>query len=238
MGSKKNPIWRVVVADQRSPRDGRFIETSASYNPQTDPSTIVLDEERLQHWLARGAQPTGTVKKLMKAHAKGIQPAAASHGRRRHPRAAGPAGPEAPAAGAEAEPDAVEAERGRRCPTPRRPSERPRGRRPAPEATPTPPRPRRRRGAARRRRGPARRRLAVVEDLLAYLARALVDEPDEVSVESFEEEDGTIVLELHVGEDDTGKVIGRGGRTVAALRTVVKASAVRQGRRVLVDVVD
>jgi predicted RNA-binding protein YlqC (UPF0109 family) len=77
-----------------------------------------------------------------------------------------------------------------------------------------------------------------VEDLLAYLARTLVDRPDEVSVESFEEEDGTIVLELHVGEDDTGKVIGRGGRTVGALRTVVKASAVRQGRRVLVDVVD
>ena len=77
-----------------------------------------------------------------------------------------------------------------------------------------------------------------MEDLLAYLARSLVDRPDEVSVESLEEEDGTIVLELHVGEDDTGKVIGRGGRTVAALRTVVKASAVRQGRRVLVDVVD
>ena len=47
MGSKKNPIWRVVVTDQRSPRDGRFIETVGRYNPQTDPSTIVLDEERL-----------------------------------------------------------------------------------------------------------------------------------------------------------------------------------------------
>jgi small subunit ribosomal protein S16 len=70
VGSKKNPIWRVVVADQRSPRDGRFIETIGQYNPQTDPSTIVIDEERLQHWLARGAQPSGTVKQLMKAHAK------------------------------------------------------------------------------------------------------------------------------------------------------------------------
>jgi uncharacterized protein len=77
-----------------------------------------------------------------------------------------------------------------------------------------------------------------VEDLLAYLARSLVDRPDEVSVESFEEEDGTVVLELHVAEDDAGKVIGRGGRTVAALRTVMKAASVRQGRRVLVDVVD
>ena len=77
-----------------------------------------------------------------------------------------------------------------------------------------------------------------MEDLLSYLARSLVDSPDEVSVESFEEEDGTIVLELRVGEDDAGKVIGRGGRTVSALRTVMKAAAVRQGTRVLVDVVD
>jgi uncharacterized protein len=77
-----------------------------------------------------------------------------------------------------------------------------------------------------------------VEDLLAYLARGLVDEPDEVVVDSFEEEDGTIVLELSVAEGDAGKVIGRGGRTIAALRTVVRASSVRENRRVLVDVVD
>jgi predicted RNA-binding protein YlqC (UPF0109 family) len=77
-----------------------------------------------------------------------------------------------------------------------------------------------------------------MEELLAYLARTLVDEPEEVSVESFEEDDGTLVLELQVAEDDTGKVIGRGGRTVAALRTVVKAAAVRHERRVLVDVLD
>ncbi len=77
-----------------------------------------------------------------------------------------------------------------------------------------------------------------MDELLAYLARALVDEPDQVEVESFEEEDGTIVLELRVAEGDAGKVIGRGGRTVAALRNVIKASSVKQGRRVLVDVVD
>jgi small subunit ribosomal protein S16 len=72
VGGKKNPIWRVVVADQRSPRDGRFIETIGHYNPQTEPSTIRIDEERLQHWVARGAQPTSTVKQLMKAQAKGL----------------------------------------------------------------------------------------------------------------------------------------------------------------------
>jgi small subunit ribosomal protein S16 len=67
VGSKKNPIWRVVVADRRSPRDGRFIEAIGHYNPQTKPSTIVLDHERLDHWLALGAEPTNTVKKLMRA---------------------------------------------------------------------------------------------------------------------------------------------------------------------------
>jgi predicted RNA-binding protein YlqC (UPF0109 family) len=77
-----------------------------------------------------------------------------------------------------------------------------------------------------------------VEELLAYLARALVDEPEAVEVESFEEDDGTVVLELRVAEGDAGKVIGRGGRTVAALRNVMKACSVKQGRRVLVDVVD
>ena len=72
VGSKKNPIWRVVVSDQRSPRDGRFIEMIGHYNPQTEPSTIAIDEERFQHWVSRGAQPTNTVKQLVKAHAKGL----------------------------------------------------------------------------------------------------------------------------------------------------------------------
>ena len=77
-----------------------------------------------------------------------------------------------------------------------------------------------------------------MRDLLEYLARALVDEPDSVSVEQFEEDDGTVVLELAVAEDDYGKIIGKGGRTANALRTVVKAAAVKEGRRVLVDIVD
>jgi len=72
VGGKKDPIWRVVVADQRSPRDGRFIENVGQYNPQTDPSTITLDEDRVRVWLAKGAQPTETVRKLLKI--KGIDP--------------------------------------------------------------------------------------------------------------------------------------------------------------------
>ena len=67
MGSRKNPVWRVVVADQRSPRDGRVIETIGRYNAQVEPSEIVLDEERLEHWISRGAQPTNTVQKLLSA---------------------------------------------------------------------------------------------------------------------------------------------------------------------------
>jgi small subunit ribosomal protein S16 len=74
VGSRKNPIWRVVVADQRSPRDGRVIETIGRYNAQVEPSEIVLDEERLRHWLERGAQPTNTVKKLMRARGIGGAP--------------------------------------------------------------------------------------------------------------------------------------------------------------------
>jgi predicted RNA-binding protein YlqC (UPF0109 family) len=77
-----------------------------------------------------------------------------------------------------------------------------------------------------------------VKELLEYLARGLVDRPEEVSVEQFEEDDGTIVLELCVAEDDYGKVIGRGGRTAHALRTVLRAAAVNENRRVLVDIVD
>ena len=78
----------------------------------------------------------------------------------------------------------------------------------------------------------------VPRELLEYLAEGLVDEPEKVSVEQFEGDGGTIVLELCVAPDDYGKVIGRGGRTAHALRTVVKAAATGQGCHVLVDIVD
>lgn len=77
-----------------------------------------------------------------------------------------------------------------------------------------------------------------MEELLRYLARALVDDPDSVKVDSFEEDDGTLVLELEVADDDVGQVIGRGGRTINAVRAVMRAAAVKEGRRVLVDVVE
>ena len=66
IGSKKNPIYRVVAADSRSPRDGKFIEIVGRYNPQTDPSTIELNEEKVKAWLDKGAQPTEPVRRLLK----------------------------------------------------------------------------------------------------------------------------------------------------------------------------
>ena len=77
-----------------------------------------------------------------------------------------------------------------------------------------------------------------MKELLEYLARGLVENPDDVRVNEVQEDDGAIVLELSVADDDYGNVIGRGGRTAAALRTVVKTAAVRSKRRVFVDIVD
>lgn len=77
-----------------------------------------------------------------------------------------------------------------------------------------------------------------MKDLLEYLARGLVEHPDQVRVNEVEEDDGALVLELSVADDDYGNVIGRGGRTAAALRTVVKTAAARNKRRVFVDIVD
>lgn len=77
-----------------------------------------------------------------------------------------------------------------------------------------------------------------MRELLEYLARALVDEPDRVAVEQFEEDDGTLVFELSVAKDDYGKVIGRGGRTAQAIRAVVKAAGARDDKRVFVDIVE
>jgi small subunit ribosomal protein S16 len=70
VGSKKNPVYRVVVADSRAPRDGKFIEIIGRYNPQSDPSIIDLDEAKVKDWIAKGAQPSDTVRRLLKA--KGI----------------------------------------------------------------------------------------------------------------------------------------------------------------------
>ena len=160
VGSKKNPIYRVVVADSRSPRDGRFIEIVGRYNPRTEPSTIELDQAKIDDWIAKGAQPTAPVAKLIKAAAS---PAASRVSR---------ALPEAPMA-----------------------------------------------------------------ELLEWIARRLVDEPDAVRVETEEREDA-VVYRLHVAPDDVGKVIGRQGRLARALRSLVRAAGARADRRFLLEIAD
>ncbi|MGH2914317.1 MAG: KH domain-containing protein [Solirubrobacteraceae bacterium] len=77
-----------------------------------------------------------------------------------------------------------------------------------------------------------------MRDLLEYLAKGLVEHPEQVRVTEVREQDGTVVLELSVHDDDYGTVIGRGGRTATALRTVIKAAATKQRQRVFVDIVD
>jgi predicted RNA-binding protein YlqC (UPF0109 family) len=77
-----------------------------------------------------------------------------------------------------------------------------------------------------------------MRELLEYLAQGLVEHPDQVQVTEVEEDDGSLVLELSVADDDYGSVIGRGGRTASALRTVIKAAAAKDRRRVFVDIVD
>ena len=66
MGKKKQPVYRIVVADKRMPRDGRYIEALGSYNPMTEPSEIAIDSERAMYWLKQGAQPSRQVQNLMK----------------------------------------------------------------------------------------------------------------------------------------------------------------------------
>jgi small subunit ribosomal protein S16 len=72
IGGRKDPVWRIVAADQRSKRDGRVIEILGHYNAQTDPSTVKVDEEKVRGWLERGAQPSDTVRKLLRT--QGIDP--------------------------------------------------------------------------------------------------------------------------------------------------------------------
>jgi len=119
-GKKKQAHYRVVIADQRAPRDGDFIEVVGHYNPRTQPSTIVLDEERVKHWLSVGAQPTETVHRVLhKAGLTEVEPpkrmtkpsraeqeAAEAAARAEQEAAEAAAAAEASAAAAEAEPAA------------------------------------------------------------------------------------------------------------------------------------
>ena len=142
MGQKKAPFYRIVVADSRSPRDGRCIEEIGTYDPTKDPSEYHVDAELAKKWLSNGAQPTETVNRIFKA------------------------------AGIEKQ---------------------------------------------------------------EVIAKSLVDFPDEVVVTETESEKGTI-LELRVAQSDMGKVIGKQGRIAKAIRSVVKAAASKEDKKVIVEI--
>ena len=155
VGAKKQPAYRVVVADSRSARDSRSIETIGHYNPRTEPVEVVIDAEKAKAWLAKGAQPS------------------------RHGRSAVPG-------------------RGR---------------------------------PARGEVGPA----MAAKELVEYVAKSLVDDPDAVTVIEVIDADGT-VIELHVADEDMGKVIGRNGSVAKALRTLLKVTAARDGGSVTLEI--
>ena len=151
MGAKKNPFYRIVVADSRFPRDGRCIEELGTYDPKAE-SAIVVDADKAKQWIKNGAQPTDTVRGLLK------------------------------------------------------------------------------------KANVLYFRSSIMKELLLYMAKSLVDDPDSVTVTEIEGE--TTVLELRVAPEDMGKLIGRQGRIAKEIRTIMKSVAQRNGKKVSVEIVD
>ena len=155
MGAKKSPFYRIVVADSRYPRDGRFIEEIGYYNPLTDPNEFKVDADKVKSWIANGAQPTDTVKALLKKN------------------------------------NVIE----------------------------------------------QGKKISYMQELLMTIAKGLVENPDQVSVEADEpNEEGIIVYHIHVAEDDMGRIIGKQGRIAKAIRTVARSAAVRNNTKVMVEI--
>ena len=154
MGSKKAPFYRVVVADSRYPRNGRFIEEIGTYDILKKPSEFNVDAEAVKKWIANGAQPTDTVKALLKKN-----------------------------------------------------------------------------GVIALRKG------QTMKDLLAVIAKGLVDDPDSVSVEAdAPNEEGTVVYHIHVAENDMGRIIGKQGRIAKAIRTIARSAAIRSEEKIMVEI--
>ncbi len=86
MGAKKQPTYRFIVADSRSPRDGKFIEILGHYNPRTEPKTVEIDEAKVKEWMGKGAQPSETVRRLLSA--RGIMDAGPAPTAKRKPKKA------------------------------------------------------------------------------------------------------------------------------------------------------
>ena len=242
-GKIRNPQYRIAVADARTRRDGRSIEVIGRYHPKEDPSLIEIDSERAQYWLGVGAQPTEPVLALLKitgdwqkfkglpgaegtlkvkepkpskldlfnaalADADGGPSTEATTAKKKKAPAKKAAKADAETAEAEVAPVKDESE-------------------PAAEGADASPR-------RRSRRAGRRIVSSVVVDAVEHLVRGIVDNPDDVRVDMVTSRRGRTV-EVHVNPEDLGKVIGRGGRTATALRTLVAGIG---GRGIRVDVVD
>ncbi len=158
-GAKKRPYYRIVVADSRCPRDGKFIEEVGRYNPCTEPAMVQFDLEKVDQWIKNGAQPTDTVASLLEARSR-----------------------ERVSIMAEQTEDIV--------------------------------------------------------GLVESVVRPLVEFPDDLEITSSDAEDGSILVEVRVNEEDAGKVIGRQGRVIKAIRTLARAAASRTNTHVEVELLD
>ena len=266
LGKIREPFYRIVVADARTKRDGRAIEEIGKYHPKLEPSLIQIDSERAQYWLSVGAQPTESVQRLLTITGdwqkfKGL-PGTEGTLRTAEPKADKKERYEelvkesfaAKEAKAAAKPGQVLRSEARRQEGRGRAGRRRGARRaeaPAAEAAPAAPaeaveakavRPRPPRPRPPTARSPRLLRLAtvaaraeVLEESLEHLIRGIVTHPDDVRVMSRMLRRGN-VLEVRVHPDDLGKVIGRGGRTARALRTVIGSLA--GNRHVRIDLLE
>ena len=178
-GAKKKPFYQVVVADERFPRDGRFIENLGQYDPKQDPPLVTLKEDRTLEWLQQGcaADRHGTPAAAQAGHLGQVQAAC------RRPESRKPV-----------KPDGVLP----LCP----------------------------------------RRTDSMKDLIEFIAKSLVENPDAVSISEEEAEDGTILVKLAAAQEDMGRIIGKQGRTAKAMRTLLNAKATRENRRANLQIME
>src|ERR1051326_7645391 len=164
VGAKNAPVFRIVVADGRSPRDGKFIEEIGTYQPRKKDKNFSLDLDRAKYWLSKGAQPSDTVASFIKKSSKA-----------------------AAAVAAQADLNHL--------------------------------------------------RSATIQAFLEYVVKGLVQHPDEVTVTPVERE-GTTVYELRLHPQDVGKIIGRQGMTINAIRSLLLAGSAKKGLRCTLEIVE
>ncbi len=176
VGARKQPYYRVVVIEKERARNGRSVEVVGTYNPRTNPATIDLKRDRIEHWRSKGARLSDRLAKLLAKAAPSSSESAAYYARRKVPHAG-------------REPDMASEQGGD------------------------------------------------VRLLVEQIAKALVDEPEQVSVQAVDGEQVT-VLELRVSPADLGKVIGKQGRTARSIRTILGAAGMKLHKRFTLEILE